>query len=348
MRVVFQLADMLKEVLKPRTTGKFVALNAEYVEIDYGAVREAAKAILPMMKEEAFDATIYSSHECHPQPHDADAAQWVFLIDCLNFSFWTDSSTKFQVRFAGKQYTGYFALCAAIIRAKSSGVPILDANFCASISQEQVEEIFESSTETKAPLLQKRVEVIREFGTVLLEKFDGKFENLIKQCKGDAVKLVDLIEENFACFRDGGFYQGTAVKFLKRAQIVVADIHACFHGKDLGHFRNIEELTTFADYRIPQCLVYWNILKYKPELVEILDKEIESGSVYEVEIRGTTIHAVDALVEALNKLAAENPSEFGSVTLNAIVVDFFLWEFARKNKEAVSKMPFHRVRSHLY
>lgn len=40
------------------------------------------------------------------------------------------------------------------------------------------------------------------------------------------------------------------VKFLKRAQILVADIWACFEGKDIGYFNDIDEaITMFADYR---------------------------------------------------------------------------------------------------
>ena len=53
-------------------------------------------------------------------------------------------------------------------------------------------------------------------------------------------------------------------------------------------------------------------------------------------------------MEAMQKHAKQQSPEYDGLTLNAIVVDFFLWEFARKNKELVGKMPFHRVRSHLY
>ena len=336
------------DVLQPRVAGKFVALNAEYVEIDYNAIKECAKKILPQMKNQAFDADIYSTHECHPQPDSDDGAQWVFLIDCLNFSFWTDSEEKFQLLYKGKNYTGYFALCAAIIRAKSEGVPILDAEYCSKINEDQVDKIFASSTNVKVPLLQKRVEIMREFGTVLLEKFDGSFNNVIKKASRDATKLVGLIEKNFPCFRDATIFKGTNVKFLKRAQIVVADLYACFHGKGLGQFDNIDEITTFADYRIPQCLAYFGALTYKQELIKILEHEIESGGTYEAEIRGCTIHAVDALVEAMKKVKKEERPNYDSVTINAVVVDFFLWEYARKNKGEVSKYPFHRVRSHLY
>ena len=40
-----------------------------------------------------------------------------------------------------------------------------------------------------------------------------------------------------------------AVYFLKRAQILVAEIWACFRGLGDGRFDDIDELTMFADYR---------------------------------------------------------------------------------------------------
>jgi hypothetical protein len=42
----------------------------------------------------------------------------IFVCDLLNFSFWSeDPSKKFVVRYKGKEYTGYWSLCAAMNRA---------------------------------------------------------------------------------------------------------------------------------------------------------------------------------------------------------------------------------------
>lgn len=40
-----------------------------------------------------------------------------------------------------------------------------------------------------------------------------------------------------------------AVALYKRAQILIGDIWACFHGEGLGHFTDIDTITMFADYR---------------------------------------------------------------------------------------------------
>jgi len=39
------------------------------------------------------------------------------------------------------------------------------------------------------------------------------------------------------------------VHILKRAQILVADLWACFEGQGLGAFADIDAITMFADYR---------------------------------------------------------------------------------------------------
>jgi hypothetical protein len=40
-----------------------------------------------------------------------------------------------------------------------------------------------------------------------------------------------------------------SVAIYKRAQILIGDIWACFHGEGLGYFSDIDTITMFADYR---------------------------------------------------------------------------------------------------
>ena len=111
MLVEQKLSELRKESLTPRETGKFVAANADLVTINYTSVNENARKLLPILKEQNFSASIYSSHECHPNPSFNNAAQWVFFIDCLKFSFWTGSEEKFTItyntleqRYANKRF----------------------------------------------------------------------------------------------------------------------------------------------------------------------------------------------------------------------------------------------------
>jgi hypothetical protein len=64
------------------------------------------------------------------------------------------------------------------------------------------------------------------------------------------------------------------VSIYKRAQILVADVWSCFQDQGLGKFPDISEITMFADYRVPQMLIYYDCLEYSPELKEKIAKGI--------------------------------------------------------------------------
>ena len=68
----------------------------------------------------------------------------------------------------------------------------------------------------------------------------------------------------------------------------MADLWACFDGKGLGAFRDIDKITMFADYRVPQILSTMGCLYYSPSLdTAIRDKRlIGSGSRLEMQLRG--------------------------------------------------------------
>lgn len=73
---------------------------------------------------------------------------------------------------------------------------------------------------------------------------------MIEEADHSAAKMVNLLVENFSCFRDEAVFEGRKVRFYKRAQILVADLWAAFDGEGLGSFHDIEKLTIFAGMRI--------------------------------------------------------------------------------------------------
>ena len=134
------------------------------------------------------------------------------------------------------------------------------------------------------------------------------------------------------------------MSILKRAQILVADIWALYGGKDLGEFTDIDTLTMFADYRVPQSLQYFGALEYSPELLAVLKKDelLQNGDDLEVEIRGCSIAAVAKIAEETKKLVPQ------SIEVNDILADYFLWGFRREKREEMTKFSFHKVRSIYY
>lgn len=69
---------------------------------------------------------------------------------------------------------------------------------------------------------------------------------------------------------------------------MVADLWACFEGEDYGEFRDIDKISMFADYRIPQILNNMGCLYYSPPLDTAIraKKDIPSGSSWETQLRG--------------------------------------------------------------
>lgn len=113
--------------------------------------------------------------------------------------------------------------------------------------------------------------------------------------------------------------------FLKRAQILIADLWLCFEGKDYGRLEGVEELTIFADYRIPQALNRYGILTYSERLHALIESKtlIPSGSEHEIEIRGSSIWAANCITLEIQRIAPE-------LKVTSVVVDYVLWVHARR------------------
>jgi hypothetical protein len=235
------------------------------------------------------------------------------------------------------------------------------------------------------PNISKRVELLREVGAVLLEKFNGSTLRLIQTANGDASKLVELIATSFPGFRDevllesqrsindirknmingtiDGSSSGTPsqsppsprrIVFLKRAQILVGDWNAALK----LNLDGMDRLTTFADYRVPQILRHKDVLEYHPTLAELVDSNVElkSESIEEISIRAATVVAVQRLVRALNdkKIDENSNTSCGGdegtkePPFTDVTVDWYLWQVGEKMNNEGQMKPFHRVRTHFY
>lgn len=123
-----------------------------------------------------------------------------------------------------------------------------------------------------------------------LQKYDCRFSSCIEAANGSAAGLVNILADDFSCFRDEFKFQSRRkpVRFLKRAQILVADLWACFQGEGYGAFRDVDKITMFADYRVPQVLNTMGCISYSPPLNEAIKERqvLASGSSWEMQMRG--------------------------------------------------------------
>ncbi|KAK7503415.1 hypothetical protein BaRGS_00005336 [Batillaria attramentaria] len=337
-------------VMSPRDSARLIAETAKDVTVDAVGVGKVAELIMDLVKKQSFSVKMWKEHELNPKTMDKAAVDWVFLADTLNFSFWSaDDQKKYVVKYGGKEHTGYWSLCAAINRALDEGVKITDPMFYANISKDKFLEVFRSDSDTEIPMVDERIEVLHEAGKVLLESYNGSFVNCIKQCDKSAQKLLQLIVTKFPAYRDTATYNGKEVSFYKRAQILIADIWGACEGKGLGEFTDIDTITMFADYRIPQALVYFGALKYSNTLMEKLKKDtmMKTGDREEVEIRGCSIWATELVRDEARKRLDADPETKGA-EINAILIDHYLWDYRRDHADKMAHIPFHKIRCIYY
>lgn len=137
------------------------------------------------------------------------------------------------------------------------------------------------------------------------------------------------------------------VFLLKRAQILVADIWACFGGRSYGAFNEqaIDRLTMFADYRLPQILQALGLLELSLPLQGRLQQSellcVHAPEV--VELRAGSIHAVELLKEEILRCKNAPPCH-----VNAVIVDFYLWDLIKEHPELASGIPIHKTRTCFY
>lgn len=262
-------------------------------------------------------------------------AQWVLVLDALNFSFWGEP--RWEVLDRGEWVNGYWALAVALKRAVEEGVPILDARYLAEMSRADLADVLRGRGEV--PMLQERLANLHEVGRVLLAKYEGQFANAVTLAHHSAVALVRLLVRDFPSFDDVATYRGREVRFYKRAQICVADLAGALDGRGYGEFHDLDRLTAFADYKVPQVLRRLGILAYAPALAEKVDARVPlpPGGEEEVEIRAATIWAVEELRRAL--------ADRGTLA-TAVQTDWYLWDLGQQR--AADERPYHLTRTIYY
>jgi len=140
-------------------------------------------------------------------------------------------------------------------------------------------------------------------------------------------------------FNDVQAYGALRVPLFKRAQLTAADLHVAFAGLGPGFFRDIDQLTIFADNLVPHVLHIDGILSYVERLAERIEREelIPAGSTEEVEIRACGLHAVE-LISAELRRSGQHVTARG--------LDYLLWN--RGQESQYKARPRHRTRSVYY
>jgi len=338
-----QLYDLTQpDALGVLSSTREVMLRARSVSLEPAALAQLAHQLAP-----SYAGTPTITPPAWPAHyHFFDGTErtvnWILLLDALNFCFWGDKDQpRWQIAYRGEVLNGYWAEAAALRRAVEEDVPLWDARYLSNISRQELASLLRglSDDQPGIPLFEERLSIAREVGQVLLERFNGQFSHLVEEARGNSVKLVVALAENFSSFRDVARYEHYQVAFLKRAQICVADLFGAFQGQSWGSFTNLDQLTIFADYKLPQVLRHFRVLIYTPALARQVDAQelLTPGGAEEVEIRAATIWASELLRRELTRLVQQ--------PITAAVVDQLLWHLGQ---DASMMQPYHRVRTIYY
>jgi hypothetical protein len=235
------------------------------------------------------------------------AIDFILVADVIDTAF-TDfvRHEKFQMEYRGKHWSDSEAEFACIQRALDHGVPFLDGDYLAKITRAELNKVFEGNIEM--PMLDEKLEVLRQAGRVLAEKYDGRFHKFVRACSprlyDNGNGLIERLVTEFPRFDDVSLLDGHPIKIYKLVQLGIWMLYATLNRAGKFRVDDIEKMTAFADYIVPVALRLHGITRYSDSLERAINSHqlIPRDSRWEIEIRANCIYATALLTEEINKL----------------------------------------------
>lgn len=314
---------------------RFVMERAKDVAVESGALAELGQMIDARLDqgidaiEEAFGTTGQLERDVN----------LVFFETTVNFCFWADVDTaKWIVERRGQRLGGWYSLAACFDRALEQGHAVYDAQFMAALTVEQAASLFAGfDGSPEIPLLEQRVRNLNEAGRYLIDHYEGSAMKLLQSLDFSAPRLAETVATELESFRDGAMYDDQWVWILKRAQILGSDLSQLSARYPSFSMNGCDQLTAFADYRLPQILRHFGAMVYSEDLATRVDTgvHIAAGSSAEVEIRMATILACEHLKATLPYRSSAD-------------IDLGLWLLSQDMRDDPSLKPHHRTLGQFY
>jgi hypothetical protein len=326
--------DQLTIPTSVRDSTNYVMENATAVKINDGALSELVELIRARFKQ-GFD----SVEEGFGSTNDLDKdINLVFFETAANFCFWAqDPKNKWKFEHNEHADGGWYGLRNAFAHALENNIPVYDADFMSTLSLDQAAELFRGQNDIQIPLLEQRVNNIVEAAAFLIREHDGSAKNFLARCNYDAPTIAKQVTQSLSSFRDGAWYKGQWVWILKRAQILPKDLSQLTQKYSEFVIENTNQLTVFADYRLPQILQRYGAIEYSQSLAGRINAKqlLPNSSVEEIEIRAATIVAC----EKLGKLIPE---------MTIADIDVSLWLISQDMRDDPTLQPHHLTISSYY
>jgi len=309
-----------------RTACRTVAERAEFVRIDYSRIESYARS-LPL--KEVAAPSLDPAH--HYLGGSRKTLAFILSLDAINFgSGWFPHVKK------RPWLSGYMTVATSLkewFESRDAVGPedlmaLTPADCARILGQEPLDD-----RPAVAELMALFAQAMNDLGRLVLDRYGGRFGDLLDAADHSAETLVSLLQE-MPFYRDVHRYGDLVVPLYKRAQITAADLSVAFRDHKWGRFDDIANLTIFADNLVPHVLRMDGLLQFDPDLLARIHREepIPSGSPEEIEIRACGLTAVELLLDALRA---------SGVAVIARDLDYFLWN--RGQQPRYKAEPRHRT-----
>jgi hypothetical protein len=325
-----------------------LSLSEELLARPFAAVREACAEVAASARHVAIDSNALARYaaevplaELGSSPTNFPAlggdvealAAYCLSLDAINFgSGWFPELAK------RPGHSGYRTIEASL-RERFERVGPFTARELRALDARAIAELLGQTPPSAAvaELLELFTTALRDLGELVATRTGGSFAGFVEEAGGSGAALVASLL-TMPLYRDVAMHDGMTVPFLKRAQITVSDLaHAL--PESLGRFRDLSELTIFADNLVPHVLRLDGVLRFEPGLVARIEvgETIAWGSTEEVEIRACAVDAVEQMVGLLRTRSA---------AVCARDLDDWLWR--RGGRAQYKARPRHRTRCPYY
>lgn len=263
-----------------RQAAAMIMKNSQYIKINEAAIPAYTDWLLekyPLITE------IDKGDHFVSEISDEQTAAYILALDSINFG-----SGYFHVAQAAGVDLEYRMIAGGLKQAFLQGRLNTPEKWVAATAVE-CHAVFNIPVGAHAALDQLMVLFaahLNETGRRICNEWSGKVLHLISSANGSAVQLAATVAA-WPTFADKPFY--------KRAQIFAADINLVL--RDLAGFRDMDQLTVFADNMVSHVLRHDGILTYATDLSRRIDAgmTIEQGSAEEKELRAAAIHTVERM-----------------------------------------------------
>lgn len=320
----------------------FVTKKNPHVTIEKEKIDTLAKNIMENRTATEWDADGWhytgANYQGSKEFRKERVALYILALDAINFCFWPHKILESNTL----EYDHLAIALRKLAEKDDANTNNLDSYFfhpknLANLTVKDMFQALDTHLEHYLPNIEERCRLWNELGEGLLQSSDeGTATKFISNHNSSASNLVKAIVDTFPGFRDETVWEGRFVAFYKRAQIAVGDLNAALKLKIPG----LDQLTTFADYRVPQILRHWGALSYSQSLAQKVDARQELAPDEEVSIRAATVVCVDELV----RIAARDSEE----PVTAVSMDWYLWQVGESLNQKGELKPHHRVNTIFY